>query len=52
MPQLLNYLGIEDHRDSKATDWGVIAVYTCPNSCGDGEKSYFEEFGYCQPVTK
>lgn len=43
MPQLLNSLNNEH------LDWGIIAVYTCENSCSvDGE--YVEEFVYKQDI--
>lgn len=43
MPQLLTYL--KDNR----LDWGVIAVYTCENSCNTDSK-YVEEFVYKQDI--
>ena len=44
MPQLLHILeqGVND------LDWGILAVFSCPNSCGDGNKKYFEEFIHYQ----
>ncbi len=49
LPQLLNHLNV-DNSDKDALDWGTLAVYTCPDSCGDGTKQYFEEYAYCQPI--
>eukprot|EP01083_Nonionella_stella_P019511 54191_1 len=45
MPQLLHVLkqGIKD------LDWGILAVFSCVNSCGDGNDKYFEEFIHYQP---
>ena len=44
MPQLLSILkqGIDD------LDWGILAVFSCEKSCGDGNKKYFEEFVHYQ----
>ena len=44
MPQLLHHL----KQGKYDLDWGILVVYTCPKSCGDGSKGYFEEFIYCQ----
>jgi len=51
MPQLLNYLNV-DATKKNSLDWGVLVVYTCPDSCGDGGKEYFPEFVHCQMVTE
>ncbi|GAB5354341.1 hypothetical protein AAMO2058_000110500 [Amorphochlora amoebiformis] len=51
MPQLLNYLNV-DPAQKNSLDWGVLAVYSCPKSCGDGNKGYFEEHIHCQMLTK
>mmetsp|Transcript_1043 Transcript_1043/g.2033 ORF Transcript_1043/g.2033 Transcript_1043/m.2033 type:complete len:465 (-) Transcript_1043:39-1433(-) len=51
MPQLLNFLKI-DPSEQDSLDYGIIAVYTCNRSCGDGGKEYFEEHAYCQPMSK
>mmetsp|Transcript_4334 Transcript_4334/g.10159 ORF Transcript_4334/g.10159 Transcript_4334/m.10159 type:complete len:206 (+) Transcript_4334:963-1580(+) len=50
MPQTLNYLDL-DPLDEDSLDWGVIAIFTCSNSCGEGEKAYFEEHVHCQIIT-
>eukprot|EP01084_Bolivina_argentea_P002107 3872_1 len=44
MPQLLHILkqGVKD------LDWGILAVFSCVNSCGNGEEKYFEEFVHYQ----
>lgn len=34
MPQLLNYLGIDNVKES--IDWGILAIYTCIRSCDFG----------------
>lgn len=54
MPQLINYLGA-DPLDATAPDWGMIAVYTCSESCGSGfvpvqsdDSAYSEEFVWVQ----
>ncbi|XP_068630272.1 programmed cell death protein 2 [Battus philenor] len=41
MPQLLNFInaGI----DFNSLDWGILAIYTCKNSCNEG-LAYKEEF--------
>mmetsp|Transcript_17857 Transcript_17857/g.24929 ORF Transcript_17857/g.24929 Transcript_17857/m.24929 type:complete len:525 (-) Transcript_17857:57-1631(-) len=51
MPQLLNFLDV-DPSEKDAIDWGVIAVYTCPASCGDGSQAYFEEYAHCQFISE
>lgn len=44
MPQLLYKLKVEKENDFINTiDWGVLTVYTCPNSC-ESNKAYKEEF--------
>ncbi|XP_041108734.1 programmed cell death protein 2 [Polyodon spathula] len=41
MPQLLNYLKVDSPEAS--IDWGTLAVYTCADSCDQGNK-YTAEF--------
>lgn len=59
MPQLLNHLGI-DAEDESGPDFGTIAVYSCPNSCGvQGgggssspsvpESAYIDEWVWVEP---
>lgn len=43
MPQLLNSLNDLD------VDWGVIAVYTCKQSCNT-QDAYTEEYCYKQDI--
>lgn len=45
MPQLLNNLKCD------SLDWGVIAIYTCINSCAT-EASYCREFAHKQDVVQ
>jgi len=44
LPQLLHYLGT----NAASLDFANVVVYTCENSCGDGEKGFFEEFTWVQ----
>ena len=52
-PQLLHYLGKGDKSGAAAQlEWGVVAVYTCVNSCELGldlDSPYAEEFIWRQP---
>lgn len=48
MPQLLNYLKAD--RLGRSVDWGVLAVFTCAESCRQGT-GYTEEFVWKQDVT-
>lgn len=41
MPQLLNYLKAD--RLGRSVDWGILAVFTCAESCSLGT-GYTEEF--------
>jgi len=50
MPQLINHLGV-DPEDRLSPDWGMIAVYSCSESCNTGDTSdsaYVEEFVWVQ----
>ncbi|XP_013366351.1 PREDICTED: programmed cell death protein 2 [Chinchilla lanigera] len=47
MPQLLNHLKAD--RLGKSVDWGVLAVFTCAESCSLGS-GYMEEFVWKQDV--
>lgn len=47
LPQLLNYLGLEEN--SVHIDWGTLAVYTCKQSCNFGPH-YREEFLWKQDI--
>ena len=47
MPQLLDYLKLNNSVDEKSIDWGILAVYTCEESCNFSEnesKAYKSEF--------
>ena len=47
MPQLLDYLKLNNSVDDKSIDWGILAVYTCEESCSSSEnesKAYKSEF--------
>lgn len=45
MPQMINYL-----KDTNI-DWGILAVYTCPNSCPlPADKGYVSEFCIKQDI--
>ena len=48
MPQLLNYLKADTLGTS--VDWGVVAVFTCAESCRLGI-GYTEEFVWKQDIT-
>uniref|UniRef100_F7I6Z0 Programmed cell death protein 2 n=1 Tax=Callithrix jacchus TaxID=9483 RepID=F7I6Z0_CALJA len=48
MPQLLNYLKAD--RLGKSIDWGILAVFTCAESCSL-DTGYTEEFVWKQDVT-
>ncbi|XP_072754018.1 programmed cell death protein 2 isoform X2 [Anoplolepis gracilipes] len=37
MPQLLNFLGLKDF--VKCLDWGILAVFTCKQSCTSNDQS-------------
>ena len=49
MPQLLVYLKIENILNS--IDWGILAVYTCKDSCTPISK-YVQEYVYKQDIIK
>lgn len=48
MPQLLNYLKAD--RLGRSVDWGVLAIFTCAESCKLGI-GYTEEFVWKQDIT-
>ncbi|XP_059885575.1 programmed cell death protein 2 isoform X2 [Delphinus delphis] len=48
MPHLLNHLKAD--RLGRSVDWGVLAVFTCAESCGLGT-GYTEEFVWKQDIT-
>lgn len=47
MPQLLNYLKADSL--GRSVDWGVLAVFTCAESCRLGA-GYTEEFVWKQEI--
>lgn len=49
MPQLLNFINVGI--DFNSIDWGVLAVYTCKDSCNNGP-AYKEEFMIKQDLSK
>eukprot|EP00943_MAST-04B_sp_MAST-4B-sp1_P000560 g560.t1 len=40
MPQLLSFLNVEDIPGPGEIDWGGLYIYTCINSCNDGDEEY------------
>lgn len=52
MPQLLHHLKLDQSLDKDSLDWGVLAVFTCKDSCTNENDStspsYKKEFVYCQ----
>ncbi|XP_059970815.1 programmed cell death protein 2 isoform X3 [Mesoplodon densirostris] len=48
MPHLLNYLKADSL--GRSVDWGVLAIFTCAESCGLGT-GYTEEFVWKQDLT-
>ncbi|KAL6487037.1 hypothetical protein MHYP_G00036630 [Metynnis hypsauchen] len=49
MPQLLNYLKVD--RPDASIDWGMLAIYTCTDSCDQGNK-YSSEFIWKQDFSE
>merc|ERR1739844_202275 len=51
MPQLLNSLNLEAQNSElcEGIDWGVLAIYTCSNSCNEGP-SYKLEYIWKQII--
>lgn len=48
MPQLLHYLGKADFH---CLDWGILAVFTCKQSCNPNNK-YVREYVYKQDIVQ
>ena len=50
MPQLIGRLGLDAGKAAAdaSVDWGVLAVYTCKDSCDGGEAAYKTEFMFRQ----
>jgi pre-rRNA-processing protein TSR4 len=50
LPQVLHYFNVDGWEGARhcSMDWGALVIFTCQNSCGDGTKSYFTEFVFCQ----
>ena len=52
MPQMLNYLELDGGLDQDSVDWGVLAVYTCQNSCNAPDTpAYKTEHIWRQPMS-
>ena len=49
MPQLLHVLKLDKNPDEPSVDWGILAVYTCENSCDQGP-AYRKEFIWKQMI--
>lgn len=49
MPQLLNFLGLKDIAQS--FDWGILAVFTCKQSCVPNGK-YIKEYIWKQDIVQ
>ncbi|XP_031848269.2 zinc finger protein RP-8 [Nomia melanderi] len=49
MPQLLNFLELENAL--KCIDWGILAIFTCTNSC-TSENGYSAEYIWKQDITE
>lgn len=49
MPQLLNFLGLKDF--VKCLDWGILAVFTCKQSCTSNGK-YLREYIWKQDIVQ
>jgi pre-rRNA-processing protein TSR4 len=43
MPQILYYLKLPESSSKESFNFGILAVYTCPESCDSGPK-YKKEF--------
>jgi pre-rRNA-processing protein TSR4 len=43
MPQLLNYLGI-DEREPETIEWGILTIFTCSEYCIYGNDTLFPEY--------
>lgn len=49
MPQLLNFLNLED--TLKCIDWGILAIFTCTNSC-TVTSGYSTEYAWKQDIVE
>lgn len=49
MPQLLNFLELEN--SLKCIDWGILAIFTCINSC-TSKNGYSAEYIWKQDITE
>ena len=47
MPQLLNYFNFDDPLST--LDWGIIAIFTCKNSCVP-KSGYVSEWAWKQDI--
>lgn len=49
MPQLLNFLDLKNV--VKSLDWGILAIFTCKQSCSPKEK-YIREYIWKQDIVQ
>lgn len=49
MPQLLNFLDLKDVM--KCFDWGILAIFTCKQSCVPKDK-YIREYIWKQDIVQ
>ncbi|CAB3359666.1 Hypothetical predicted protein [Cloeon dipterum] len=49
LPQMLNHLSLD--QIGKSIDWGTIAIFTCKESCDNGD-AYKSEFVYKQDIVQ
>ena len=49
MPQLLSSLKLDKSLNEESIDWGILAIYTCEQSCDTFSDSYTQEFIWKQP---
>jgi len=50
LPQLIYYLKVGD--DDEPIDWGILSIYTCPNSCSGREASSVKDTNFLNPYIK
>jgi len=50
VPQILNFLNLDDPTSEEALDFGTIVIYTCSKSCSNVDAVYLEEFAWVQPI--
>ena len=47
-PQLLNYLKLDESKNSNTVDWAGLYVYTCSRSCSSKDQTYMNEYVFKQ----